>query len=80
MWGISYVRETFEYYFGPVIGAAGAYGLRQLNQQESQGRRAMADLVTRRDALDRESEYANQQREEERRRQFLQSLFQRGAY
>ena len=64
------------------VGAAaqkmvGGYMMGRANKSEEKGRKALADLQTRRDSLDRENDNRRSRREEESRQRWLQTLLAR---
>lgn len=60
--------------------AAGSYAQNRANKGEAQGRRAASDLQTRRDEMDRQAAEAERNREDERRREWLDKIFAQGSF
>ena len=72
-----YVVNPWESLAGGLMQGVG-YGMAgRANKQEKAGRKANADMVTRRDALDRSEADRRAREEEERRQQWLQTILQR---
>ena len=72
-----YVNNPWESLAGGLMAGAG-YGMQgKANRQEAQGREAMADLQTNRDARDREYSDRQTEAEERRRREWLETILGR---
>ncbi|PLW69451.1 hypothetical protein [Pseudohalioglobus lutimaris] len=69
-----YVNNPWESLAGGLQAGIGISMANRANKQESLGRKANADMLTRRDALDREDRQSEARREEERRREWLSAI------
>jgi hypothetical protein len=72
-----YVNNPWEALSGAVQMGLGSYQQGKANRQEAKGRKAQADLITRRDAQDRSAEASRAEREEEHRERMLQAIMSR---
>jgi hypothetical protein len=72
-----YVNNPWESLAGAAQVALGGYQQGKANRQEAKGRKAQADLITRRDAQDRSAENDRAAREEEHRERMLQAIMSR---
>lgn len=72
-----YVSNPYEALAGGLMTGAG-YGLQgKANRAEKEGRRALADMQTRRDSLDREYYDKRSAEEERKRREWLETILRR---
>jgi hypothetical protein len=77
MVGDVYVQNPWEHLAAAVQTGMGHYQLGKANRNEAVGRKGLADLQTRRDAMDREYDDRRAREEEERRYGFLSSILGR---